>query len=338
MSKRINLENSSSKPISIIGETDDAELGIIKGWSFINIYDLLEFRNLYLAMNRANFKGEITKFMTYCQEHVPYKNKPWSYRKVEEYINAFRNFGIVVNDKVKEEIFLETDYAECLSDADKKSLMRIYYSYIRFREIHTWFTKIDSQDRRQVVLNFNYEDLITEATQLYSFSSESRFTNSFINTYSNNATIYTLDENTPVGRRLIRFWDVYIAWGKTLGIVEKFSLETIDMGLQNKKALSCTYHLNPNQPTFSLREYIKTHFGHRKVFVPELVSRISLENRISIDATKTFIISEYVNCREHFTLDNTSEIFFKLASIKDRESILYPIYRDLYISHITLIQ
>lgn len=341
MSIAINLNGSSLINLSVINENQASRFQELKNkkWSFVNIYHLKELRDIYLALNAANFNGDIKLFAGFCEKYVSFEKEPWTYRKVEEYINALRNFGIVGRDKVLDkQFFKEKSWNDVLDIDDLSSLRLIFYQYFRFKEIHSWFVSIANQNTSEFIEQINELQLITNSKPLYSFSYNSRFTDAFISELKNGTDIYYLDNEIAINRAVMRLWDVYIKWGRTLGVIERFNLDQLGISLSSKGAINCNYHINNSSPKLSLYEYMNKYTLKKKVFVPELIYKIAIDERLSINAICQFILNEY-SCNKHlFSIDNTSEIFIKVKKIKPTDSILFPIYRNSYISHLTLMQ
>jgi hypothetical protein len=341
MSRSIDLGQLERVSIQALKEQDVGELAMQenKGWSFTNIYQLDELRNIYIALCQSRFNGNIKKFTSYCIDNVPYVEKPWTYRKVEEYLNALKNYGLLSKqNELKQNVFPVKSYSEPLDQSDIEILQDIYYSYFRFKEIHTWFVDLNVIDRKKQIEELSTHSLLYKSHLLYSFSLLSRFTDAFIETIHGNTKIFFIDSGISINGALMRFWDVYVKWGKTLGVLEKFSLEHLEIEIIPKTSLSCTYHIRPGSPEFNLYDYVLTHYGKKRVFVPELVAKIAVEKRFSVENIKKYIINEYIDNRSRFNIDSTSEIFIKVGKIKDFQSILFPLYRDTYISHLTVIQ
>lgn len=341
MNIEFDLSKTVQQHISVIGDRETVDVGAIenKGWSFVNIYSLVEFRNVYFALIKSSFDGNIVKFVNYCDNNLPFDNKPWTYRKIEEYLNAFRNFRILSPDnKINKDLFSGHQVSNELNENDKEVLKHIFYNYFRFKEIHTWFTDIDSVNRKASVNDFKQSYLKNKGTELYSFSIGKRFTDAFFKSETQLSPIYILDDSKALNRRMMRFWDVYTSWGRSLGVLEKVNIEPLNRHYNLKSAISCSYHVAENKINETLENYLKHKFGFKKVYLPELVFDLAIENRVSVNAAKKYIIEEYQKSREKFSLDNTSEIFIKVGRIDERESLLYPLYREQYISHITLLQ
>lgn len=341
MNHSLDLWQLERLSIQALSEQDVGEFAIQenKGWSFTNIYQLDELRNIYIALNLSQFDGNIKSFTSFCIENVPFVEKPWTYRKVEEYLNALKNYGLLSKQhELKQNAFNIKSYDEPLDSADIETLKEIYYSYFRFQEIHTWFINLNNSNRKKQIKNLSRHDLLYNSGLLYSFSINSRFTDAFIDRLSGNPKIFFIDNEVSINRALMRFWDVYIKWGKTVGVVEKFNLEHLGIETIPKTSLSCSYHIHPGTPEFKLYDYVMTHYGKKRVFVPDLVAKIAAEKRFAIENIKKYIINEYIDNRSLFNIDSTSEIFIKVGKIKDTQSILFPLYRDTYISHLTLIQ
>ncbi|MGE0634870.1 MAG: hypothetical protein AB7G44_02885 [Bacteroidia bacterium] len=341
MNTQVDLSNSEYTPLTVISDSEAKSLGSIKGkgWSFTNIYHLIELRNVFLALKIHSFNGDIKNFTKYCIDKLPYEEKKWNYRKVEEYINALRNFGILgERNLIENDFFEDNSFDSPLSQKDINSLKTIYYGYFRFKEIHSWFLSINPLDRKDSIEKVDSKDLISKSNKLYSFSYNSRFTDAYITELKDNTKVFYLDNNNKMNRALMRLWDVYVKWGRTLGVLEKFSLDQVGISLEKKKLLNCTYHLKDDKPKFKLFDYIFLNFGKQKVFLPDLVFKIACEERLSIEAINNFIIEEYLHNREIFNIENTSEIFIKVRKLREKETMLYPLYRDSYISHINVIK
>ncbi len=333
MNKYISLENINHQKVPILSD-DEVKIRYDKGWSFSNVYSLKPLRDIYLISTYSERKslGGITKDLRASAEK---DYNDWNERKVLEYINALKNFQLLRNDySISEKGFERKEISSSLTDQDLDLFKDVFFSYFRFKEISTWFIKPIKEIHRNFE-RFESIDYIFGSSPLYYFSLDSRFTNSFLTSVENPKILYQIDDSMT---HLMRFWDVYLKWGTTLNVIDKFSLKPIGYKTGIDKDLSIAYFIKPFEK-FNLVEFIQSNFTGRHIRIPDLIFEIVRNYRFSIDEIKNFLVSE-IKRNDKLTYERTSEIFLikgKTTTKNQKDATyLYPMMQGNYLSHIIL--
>lgn len=306
-----------------------------KKWSYSYVYDLKELRDIYLVVKQYGFI-DLKSFSNLCEElNIEYARTKWSQRRILEHLNALKNFGLTNNNnQVVRSVFIDRSPKEPLSKDDLLVFRDIYFNYFRFKELFIWF--LDTKCNNGI--NTLTEEIIRKQSKpLYSFSSgNSRFTDSFFTNLIATPSIRVIPKYPVQNCALMRFWDVFIKWGKELGVLEKFSLSSLGINTHPQRYLSCTYIINDVAPEIDILEYAGKEFKSNYVYLPELVFLIAKEYRFSIHTIHEELIKQYKKNKEKISLERTSEIFIKKSDVKKGEIILFPKYNDSYISHMRI--
>lgn len=335
MKKYIDLSKSNVKSLPFFDEKDAKNyFSISKGWTFSFVYHFIELKNVFIALKRIPFAGIDDFFRNVVDSNIPFVKTPWDTRRLLEQLNALINFGLISKKYEVEELFFkENDYTDIITSDDLALFNKIYHSYFRFKEIHSWLLS-PNQENHEIFLNEVSEiDLKYNSVPIFSFAIDGRFNNAFIYSLSDHTDLYMI----PVvgGKKnggLLRFWDVYVKWGQELGVIEKFNLKNLDYEIANyPKSMSCLYYIRDEEPNIDLLDFIKSEFHTRSIFIPLLVLKIALKYRYKIETIKSMIINQALKNSDLFSLQRTSEIF-----IRDTERNFIPIYKDSYISHLYL--
>ena len=180
----------------------------------------------------------------------------------------------------------------------------------------------------------NICDFLDNSKPLYFLSDSNRFTDTFLTDVEKPEYKYIIENSMS---HLMRFWDVYLKWGTTLQILDKFNLTRLDIRSKDKKDISIAYFIKPLQ-VFDLVEYILFKgLGPREVFIPYLIFKIVEDFRYSVEDIKNFLVSE-INANDKLTYERTSEIFIIKGKQSPRRikeaTYLYPLINDNFISHI----
>lgn len=303
------------------------------GWSFSNIYSLKALRDIFIIISDADDKG-VGNVTSIFREKWGNDSKNWDERTVLEYIKALKNFRLINRDNsTTKACFENREVSSPLNQDDLGIFREIFYSYFRFMEISSWFI---SPDYHKYFETISEEILIEKSAPLYFFCNANRFTDTFLYSIENNSFKYIIEDRMS---HLMRFWDVFLKWGTTLGVVDKFNLSRIGIKA-NDKDLSIAYFIKPFE-RFNLLKFITNsdRFDSQEIYLPDLIFEIARTYRFSVKEIKSFIVEE-LNTNDKFTYERTSKIFI----IKGKESrkkiedatYLYPIVDDSFVSHLIL--
>lgn len=327
----INLSNSKISTLSYLNEEDAKEQSQgKKGWSFSYVYHFSELKDIYLILKTTEFKRPKKIFENLRNLNLKYEKTPWEERRILEQINALKNFGLIdENNNVCKDEFQGSIIGSPISEEDLKVFKNIYFSYFRFREMHSWFININSTNRVKEILELTQEKAVEDSRILFPFFLDSRFTDAFLLELKDSTEIFYIDKSNE---DLMRFWDVYVKWGQSLGVLEKFSLKELDYELsKGNKSLSCVYFKKHYDNNFDLFTFIKEEYKSKYIQVPKLIFKIAIKHRFSIEQIKKIIIEQSLANNNHISLQRTSEIF-----IRNKGKVLFPKYRDSYISHLMI--
>jgi hypothetical protein len=306
-----------------------------KGWSLSSVYNFSEIRDVYLALKQwGNEKFELNAFFSYCLNiNIPYVKTEWNKRRLLEHVNALKNFSLIdSNEQIHTDTFENSTIGSELTAEDLSVFRNIYFQYFRFKEIFNWFGGNPiANNSFDSISCLKENDILEKSVPIYSFSNKSRFTDSFIYELKNDTPVYYVDK---LNEDLMRFWDVFIKWGTSLKVLEKFSLRNLEIKTINDKHISCVYVVNNLHTNLNLIEFIKENFSGNYIYVPELVFQIATSFRLSIAMVQKFIIEQYKIHKEYLSFERTSEIFIKKQDIREGDKILFPKYNDSYISHL----
>ncbi len=328
----IDVSNSDRIEISSFNEFDAKQISN-KGWSFSYVYNLSEIKDVYLALKRHKFKNLID-FTIYCKSiKLPFVKTEWNKRRLLEHVNSLKNFGLIDNNSIPlGKYFPDSEIGAALTAEDLNTFKNIYYSYFRFKEISSWFFDIGLPNRKNVINEITENLLLESSKPLYVFSNKSRFTDSFITELVDKSTVFYIDQKR--NEDLMRFWDVFIKWGTELAILEKFNLRGLEVKTSNNEGIACVYILSKGAANFDILDYIRANYTQGYIYLPDLTFKIATDFRIRIEDAHQIIIDQYLRYKEHLSFERTSEIFVKKSEIKKGEKILFPKYRDSFVSHL----
>lgn len=317
------------KPLPILSDEEAGEK--YSKWSYVNIYSLKDLKDIYLISRLV--ENKTVKEITKSVNEFLISEEKWEERKVLEYLNGLVKFGLLdVAYNLKGEYFKTSQINNELSNEDIDTLTDIFFEYFRFRELSSWFVNPDNDS------NFNLErysktDFIYNSNPLYFFSERNRFTDTFFTKTKDNTVKYIIESDI-----LMRFWDVYLKWGVTLNILDKFNLSKIGEKLPLSREMSIAYFIKPFEK-FDLIDFIEQNFISRHISIPELIFKIVKQYRYSVSDIKLFIVSEIQN-NQSLTYERTSEIFLikGKTSKKNIESAtyLFPKINSSYVSHLII--
>ncbi len=327
-----NSLNISALPSKLLPILSDEEAGEkYSKWSYVNIYSLKNLKDVYLVCVSVDNKtvkeiaNKVNKLIT--------SNEKWEERKVLEYLNALVKFGLLNSQyNPTGEYFICSQINEELKDADIDILKGIFFTYFRFKELSSWFISPELSFHENFI-GLKESDYINNSKPLYFYSDLNRFTDTFFVDIDNAISKYIIQNDI-----LMRFWDVYLKWGTTLNILDKFNISNIGKKNLLNKEISGAYFIKPFA-RFDLIDFIERNFNSRHILIPDLILKIIQENRYSVNEIKAFIVSEILN-NAKLTYERTSEIFLikGKTSKKNTEAAtyLYPKISNSYISHLIL--
>lgn len=331
MKRYVNLSNSKLVPLSFLNEDEARKQSLSqKGWSFSYVYHFSEIKDIYLILKNTNYRKPKDIFNKKEDLGLKYVNTPWKERRILEQINALKNFGLVgMDNKIIKNVFENGTLGSTITDNDKTVFKDIYFSYFRFKEIHSWFTEPNAENRITALEKVSEDDLINNSKVLFPFSKNGRFTNAFMLEMVDKTNIYYIEKNNDA---LMRFWDVYVKWGQSLNLLEKFNLNEFDVQFSTGiKSLSCVYFKKCSIKKFDLYTFLKKEYRAKYIQIPKLIFKIAIKYRFSIEEIKNIILEQSLGNSEHISLQRTSEKF-----IGNKGKVLFPKYRDSYISHLML--
>lgn len=245
-----------------------------KKWSYSYVYFLEDLKLVYNLLCNDTTRT-IPHLLNTCNSHniISKSGKKWTNRNLLEIVNALKNFGLISMDKnIPINVNLFSNKEDSLTDQDVKIFKDIYISYFRFREFHQLF--INSEQQPSLDLLYN------ESNPIYSFSSFGRFVNSFMIDCDNYEHIIEIDKKDS---EIMRFWDVYIKWGETLGLIEKFPLKAWGIHfIPSVKSLNIVYYKKTMPRNYSIFDFIDNKFQ-----------------------------AEYIYTRHYKTFDNKRKICFR---------------------------
>lgn len=281
------------------------------GWSFFNVYSLLDFKNIYNVYYENENVRSIPALLDYCRETNLFSEsgKSWTHRNLLEIVNALKKTGLldIKTSAPLAGMAFDCKSSQMLTKNDIISLRKVFYSYFRFKDFLQMFRKAPNK----YILAYMYE---------------SRFFNRFISIAEKKE--YYLEESKQV---TMRFWDVFTKWGMTLKILNKCSLtalkiETNCYELQNGYLVKESTGI-PQE--FRVLKFMQDNFTSECVYIPDLEREIIFHLGYHLEDIKDAIISECTEYSNTFRLQRITEIF-----IEQGERILFPFVDGSYMSHI----
>lgn len=330
----ININNLPTKELPILTDAEAGEK--YSKWSYLNAYYPNVLRDIYLISKsiQSKTKKEITKkvneFRIKKQDGREWS--PWSERYVLEYMNTLKKVGFWdENGNETNSVFVNSKINTPLSFFDKQDLIEVFFTYFRFKELSSWFINT-SKEFHKSFDSFDKSDFVKKSKPIYFYSQNSRFNNVFLFNIEKPKTKYTIENDA-----LMRFWDVYIKWGTTLNILDKFNISNI-VNNNERKEISMTYFINEFRE-FNLIEYIDNRFSEKNIWIPQLIFEIAKDFRYPVHRIKEYIVKN-INSNDKITFERTSEIFLIKGKNAKRKinsaTYLYPLIDDYYISNLII--
>lgn len=281
------------------------------GWSFFNVYSLLDFKNIYNVYYENENVRSIPALLDYCRETNLFSEsgKSWTHRNLLEIVNALKKTGLldIKTSAPLAGMAFDCKSSQMLTKNDIISLRKVFYSYFRFKDFLQMFRKAPNE----YILAYMYE---------------SRFFNRFISIAEEKE--YYLEDSKQV---TMRFWDVFTKWGMTLKILNKCSLTALNIEtncyeLQNGYLVKESTGI-PQE--FRVLKFMQDNFTSECVYIPDLEREIIFHLGYHLEDIKDAIISECTEYSNTFRLQRITEIF-----IEQGERILFPFVDGSYMSHI----
>lgn len=312
-----------------------------KGWSYSFVYSLIELRDIFIAVRINSLSHGIPVFTeNSIINKIPYAKSPWDSRRVLEAVNALKNFGLIdiLTNKCNDDVF-EHSLPGCpLSEKDKAVFRDIFFKYFRFVELSSLF--VDPMLDKYKRVSLNEDCIINNSAPLYSFISKQGYVDSFFAKLDNNPNLFQIPDFNECGDNnsgLKRFWDVFISWGQQLGVIERFNMKNSGLKLSNEKTFSCSYFISNNADKISVFEFIKDRYiGETFIDIADLILNLCLIYRLTVEVAQDKVLSFYAENIDNVSLIRTSEIFIKERDFSKNDKILYPKYKDSFVSHLKL--
>lgn len=318
MGININLKTATCREFTPQDEPDNG-----KRWSYFNVYFLEDLRNIYCLYDRYPVDS-IPNLLELCSEIGLYSKsgKVWTRRNLLELVNALKNFGLISsegNRVVKPRLFSTTNFENDLNEAEKCVFLKIYFDYFRFKEFHSLFLyggRIGG-----------FSDLKELSKPIFSYSTLGKYTNNFVEAIDPIVRVVSVNEKNA---DVTRFWDVYVKWGVTLGIMKKYPLKPFGVTtLPIVKNLSLVYFFHNMPENFSVFQFVDEEMDCSYVYIPDIVYAIILKKRYSVEDIVNKIVKESLSGNGNYSPQSTSAIF-----VNEKEDFLFPKIGNTYITHL----
>lgn len=292
-----------------------------KKWSYSYVYFLEDLKVVYNLLCNDTTRT-IPNLLNTCNSHniISKSGKKWTNRNLLEIVNALKNFGLISIDENRPiNVNLFSNKEDRLTEQDLKIFKDIYISYFRFREFHQLFINSEQQPSLEILYN--------ESNPIFSFSSFGRFVNSFMIDCTNYEYIIEIDNKDS---EIMRFWDVYIKWGETLGLIEKFPLKAWGIHfIPSVKSLNIVYYKKTMPRNYSIFDFIDNEFQAEYIYIPEIIKLLIINERFALEDIKSKLIDECIKMPHRYRAQSTSAIF-----VQKKEEFLFPLMGNTYITHL----
>lgn len=341
MGKKINLTKSPIHSISFLSN-DEAWSVVNKGWSLSYVYSLVEIRDIYLLLENLDREYTVEALTNkFVIGTIPYAKKPWDNkgRRVLEIINALVNFGLIDSEKHKpvSSCFERVEPGTPLSQSELDVFRNVFFNYFRFKEFASLFVSPElSNEQRQQITK---EEFIERSHPLFCFTSLKGYTDSFFYELSNDPPLYMIQSTGKQEENnggLLRFWDVFISWGLQLGVLSKFNMRNAGYKLANEKTFACCYFISSPSDIDVHEHVLACSKGQKCIDIADIILSMCLKHRVRVDVAQQLFIDYYKSNEESLSLVRTSEIFIKETEFNKYDVVLYPKYKDSFVSHIII--
>ena len=318
MKEEINLKSVVVAPLTPQEESEEG-----KRWSYSFVYFLEDLRNVYRLYDNYNINS-IPALYAKCMELglKSWSGKSWSQRNLLEQANALKNFGLlsVEDNKVKTKGLFDATRPEAPLSLEEHSVFKdIYLNYFRFKEFHKLFV-LDKETIKE-------DELFNNSTPVYYYMEESRFTNRFLLKREPEPLVVGIE---PSHADMMRFWDVFLKWGSTLKMLQKYPLKPFGITTRPVvEGLSIAFFRRRMPDDFSVFDYIIQEMQGSYFYIPDVVCSIMKNLRYSVEEILQRIAEESASRPDLFRAQSTSAIF-----INERERFLFPKIGVTYITHL----
>lgn len=300
--------NLRQLPIKLLVPQREPDEG--KRWSYSFVYYLEDLRNIYRLYDECEIDS-IPSLYRKCVETElkSWSGKIWNQRNLLEQVNALKNFKLLSIDgnQVKTNgLFCETKPDEPLTEKEKDVFREVYLNYFRFCEFHKLFS-------------------LSNAVAYY--IEGGRFTNRFLQEIEVPSQIMGISDDHA---DMMRFWDVFLKWGVSLGMLKKYSLKPFGVStLPAVKGLSIAYFYKQMPDDFSVFEYISTEMQGAYHYIPDVIFSIICSKHYSVESIIERIVEENAEKCDKYRAQTTSAIF-----VNGKEDFLFPKIGNTYITHL----
>ena len=129
---------------------------------------------------------------------------------------------------------------------------------------------------------------------------------------------------------MMRFWDVFLKWGMSLGMLKKYPLKPFGVStLPTVKGLSIVYFYKEMPSDFSVFEYISTEMQGSYHYIPDVIYSIIFSKCYSVESIIKRIVEENAEKTDKYRAQTTSAIF-----VNGKEEFLFPRVGNTYITHL----
>lgn len=305
MKREINLKQL---PIELLEPQREPDEG--KRWSYSFVYYLEDLRNIYRLYDECKIDSIPSLFQKCNKTGLrSWSGKTWNQRNLLEQVNALKNFKLLsVDDNrvITKGLFFNTKPEDPLSKDEMKVFREVYLNYFRFREFH---------------------QLFSNSNTIAYYIDGGRFTNRFLLDIEEPSQIVGIgDEHAD----MMRFWDVFLKWGQSLGMLKKYSLKPFGVStLPMVKGLSIAYFYDEMPNDFSVFEYISTVMQGTYHYIPDVIYSIICSKHYSVESIIDRIVEENAEKTDKYRAQTTSAIF-----VNGKEDFLFPRIGNTYITHL----
>jgi hypothetical protein len=336
LNKIVDISRCEKKELGFLTSSQHVEMtSHSKGWSYSFVYSFLEIRNVFLLLAQSRKKNIKDLFSEATNLKLPYIKSEWKERRLLEHVNALINFGLIDKEwNVIDVRAFSTSFSDGLSELDIETFKRIFFEYFRFKEIALWYRGPLSKNIAQEIQEVDIKELKFDSRPLFHTSYFTRFTDTFFYELDSPNDVFVIPEQGYEDQK--RFWDVFLIWGISLGVIEKISLEYNGYKTESGRNISISYFVQSENFEFDVVQFIKENFKNRQIEIPELLLKICIEFRVSLEKARKAVLLMYETNKQRFTFERTSEVFIKKGEIRNEARIPYLKYNDSYISHLII--
>ena len=303
-------------------------------WSLFYVYNLQLLKDLYLILKETGFVN-LESFTQKCIRDFNLNNihKNITDRFIYEYLHALKVVDLIKNNYTinNNNFFKDSKIGERLKNQDIQDLKFIFFDYPRFKEIIYWFFLSKQKNTNVISQKITEKQVREESSVIYSFSLNGRFTDSFIFKLDETSPIYKINDED---KDFMRFWDVFLKWGQTIGLLQRLNLKDIGYNVyEYNRDLKCIYFLKDINDDFDLLSYIKKNYKSHYIFIPNLIFNIAKSFRYPLKDINNIIISQSKKYKHEISLQRTSKKF-----VQDFNNLDFFLFlNNTYYSHILLL-